>query len=135
MDVAARRRTLLDQVRGHAAAILGYAGAHLIDADRPFQEMGFDSLTAVEFRNRLSTAIDAGLPATLVFDYPTSRTLADHLAELVQPESAAADFTQRTAAGGEATARARSAASVGRIRDMDEEDLIRLALGDAYSEK
>ncbi|MET7773891.1 type I polyketide synthase [Nocardia sp. NPDC005366] len=134
MDPPARRRTLLDQVRGHAAAILGHAGAHLIDADRPFQEMGFDSLTAVEFRNRLGAAIEADLPATLVFDYPTPHALADHLAELVQP-AGAADSTQPQRHRTETATSASIAATTGRIREMNEEDLIRLALGEARGEK
>ncbi|WP_439956075.1 type I polyketide synthase [Nocardia yamanashiensis] len=134
MDSRARRRTLLDQVRGHAATLLGYAGAHFIDADRPFQEMGFDSLTAVEFRNRVAAAIEAELPATLVFDYPTSRALADHLAELVRPEDGAGSTPPQRLRAESATS-ASTAATTSRIREMNEEDLIRLALGEASGEK
>ncbi|MFJ6716973.1 beta-ketoacyl synthase N-terminal-like domain-containing protein, partial [Streptomyces sp. NPDC091265] len=74
-----RSRKLLDMVRGRVAKVLGHASAHAIEADRPFQELGFDSLSAVELRNELNLTTALRLPATLVFDYPTSRAVAGYI--------------------------------------------------------
>ncbi|OCB26301.1 polyketide synthase [Mycobacterium malmoense] len=75
----ARRRELVDLVRGNAATVLGLPNPADIDAGRAFQELGFDSLTAVELRNRLKTATGLTLSPTLIFDYPSPATLAEHL--------------------------------------------------------
>ncbi|MYX59483.1 SDR family NAD(P)-dependent oxidoreductase, partial [Streptomyces sp. SID8382] len=85
-----RDRALLDLVRDHTATVLGFVDADSVDADRGLMEAGFDSLTAVELRNRLGAASGLRLPATLLFDYPSCRAIAGYLATELVPEPAAA---------------------------------------------
>ncbi|MEV5647449.1 SDR family NAD(P)-dependent oxidoreductase [Nocardia sp. NPDC052254] len=76
----ARDGVVLEFVRGQVAAVLGYAAGDLVDIEQPFSAMGFDSLGAVEFRNRLTTTTGLRLPSTLVFDHPTTRAVAAFIA-------------------------------------------------------
>ncbi|MFF2727974.1 phosphopantetheine-binding protein [Streptomyces sp. NPDC058008] len=89
-----REGILLDVVRENVAAVLQYGGVTGIAPTQSFASLGFDSLTAVELRNRLAGLVGSRLPASLVFDYPTPVLLTGHLLGLLLPES---DPSQRGA--------------------------------------
>ncbi|GLZ27949.1 hypothetical protein Lesp02_01390 [Lentzea sp. NBRC 105346] len=88
-DADSARRVLLDLVCDHLAVILGHASGREIDETRAFRELGLDSVTAVELRNRLCAATGLRLPATVIFTHPSAHDLAamlfDELAPAVEP--------------------------------------------------
>ncbi|WP_435840095.1 type I polyketide synthase, partial [Streptomyces chilikensis] len=100
---AEQLRLLLATVREQAAMVLGHNGAGAIGETVTFRELGFDSLTAVEFRNALATATGLSLPATLVFDYPSPAVLAEYLRDEIvgAQDQDRASHTSVTGTGGE----------------------------------
>ncbi|WP_167756283.1 type I polyketide synthase [Streptomyces sp. 4R-3d] len=120
-DDQARSRYLLDLVSGHIAGILGHGSAHAVEPGRGLLDMGFDSLTAVELRNRLVTVTGLRLPTTLVFDHPTPEALAAHLRTELVPDAGS---------GGAAELLDRFAAALPELAAGDDRALLRERLED-----
>ncbi|MBB5801447.1 acyl transferase domain-containing protein/acyl carrier protein [Saccharothrix ecbatanensis] len=95
-----RARVVLELVQAQVADVLGHASANAVDPERAFKELGFDSLSAVELRNRLTQSTGVRLPATLVFDHPSPVAVARFLMSQVTVGSA-------TASGGRGVTRTR----------------------------
>ena len=98
---AERDRALMDLIRVEIAGVLGRDDPAAIDAGRAFNELGFDSLTSIELRNRLDTATGLRLPTTLIFDYPSARGLAGFIAAELFGRTA--DAGRRAGGGGRPT--------------------------------
>ncbi|MER5362907.1 type I polyketide synthase, partial [Streptomyces sp. NPDC002785] len=90
LTVPERDEALVELVCVQVAAVLGYSGPEVVDPARSFSEVGFDSLTAVELRNRLGAATGVRLPATLIFDHPTVNALVRFLRGELVPDDASA---------------------------------------------
>ncbi|MET7937996.1 SDR family NAD(P)-dependent oxidoreductase [Streptomyces sp. NPDC005322] len=91
-----RSALLVDLVREHVATVLGHAAPTDIAPAESFANLGFDSLTAVELRNRLADVTGVRLPTTLVFDYPSPESLAAFLGSALVPAAGTGDRVRRT---------------------------------------
>ncbi|MEV6771998.1 type I polyketide synthase [Nocardia sp. NPDC051030] len=98
---AERDRILLELVRREVATVLGHTGPDSIEPDRAFTDLGFDSLAAVELRGLITAASGVRVSSTLVFDHPTARAVAAHLAERLTGTAAPAAVTAPAAAADE----------------------------------
>ncbi len=117
-----QQAVLLDLVRSHIATVLGSSTPEAIDPDKAFQELGFDSLTAVEMRNRLKAATGLPLSPTLIFDYPNSTALAGYFRqELV---GASAEVAPKAAPGEAEIQRVVASIPVKRLRQAGVLDLL-----------
>ncbi|MET7519783.1 alpha/beta fold hydrolase [Streptomyces sp. NPDC005480] len=98
---ADRDTVILREVRNVAAAVLGHASGDAIDPNAPFTELGFDSLGAVEFRNRLAQLAGLTLPSTLIFDHPTAADAAKLVGSRI--EESATEAVEQAPAGARGT--------------------------------
>ncbi|MFI5783803.1 type I polyketide synthase, partial [Nocardia sp. NPDC051570] len=98
LDEAQRSAALLALVRGSVATVLGHSSPDAVEPGRAFQELGFDSLAAVELRNVLIAEIGQRLSPTVVFDYPSAQALSEHITELVTGVSVTDDVPAPRAA-------------------------------------
>jgi mycoketide-CoA synthase len=114
---------LLDLVRSHIATVLGNTAPEAIDPDKAFQELGFDSLTAVEMRNRLKAATGLALSPTLIFDYPNSAALAGYFRQELLGASSGQQ-TQQAAPGEAEIQRVVASIPVKRLRQAGVLDLL-----------
>ncbi|HKS43501.1 MAG TPA: beta-ketoacyl reductase, partial [Amycolatopsis sp.] len=156
VTAAEREHAVLDLVLSGVAAVLGHETGEALDGETAFKELGFDSLTAVELRNRLTKVTGLRLPATVVFDYPKPAVLAGHLITELFPGNGE---SATPASGEDELRRVLAATPLSRFRDagvldtllelagsdvagspaagdggideMDAEDLVKRALGSA----
>ncbi|MEW9534743.1 beta-ketoacyl synthase N-terminal-like domain-containing protein, partial [Microbispora sp. NPDC049125] len=96
LEPAERRQAVLDLVRTEVAAVLRHSDGDAVGTARAFRDLGLDSLTAVDLRNRLRTATGLPLPTTLIFDFPTPAAVTDHILSAL--DTASAELPEESAA-------------------------------------
>ncbi|MBD3006090.1 SDR family NAD(P)-dependent oxidoreductase, partial [Streptomyces sp. 5-10] len=133
---AQRHQILVRHIQTLAATILGHSGPEAVPPGQPFQELGFDSLTAVELRNQLAATTGLALAPALVFDHPTPSALATYLgAELTGQKAAVTTHTSSVAADDEPIAIVGMACRYpGGVRSPEELWQLVVAGGDAIGE-
>nr|WP_109530278.1 type I polyketide synthase [Nocardia aurea] len=87
LDGPARRTAVLELVRGETAAVLKHASGAEVSSTRAFRELGLDSLTAVDLRNRLRAATGLSLPTTLIFDHPSPEAVTDYVVSVLPADT------------------------------------------------
>jgi acyl transferase domain-containing protein/acyl carrier protein len=131
LSPADRLPAVLDLVRTEVATVLAHGSADAITGGQAFKDLGFDSLTAVELRNRVNTATGLSLPATLVFDYPNPEALADHVLAELLPDPAA----EAPAVDEDALRRTLATVSLDRFREAGILDTLLSLAGSASTEE
>ncbi|MFH9138975.1 beta-ketoacyl reductase, partial [Streptomyces sp. NPDC017524] len=121
---AQRREKLLDVVCGELATVLGHSRSRTVEVAQAFKDLGIDSVTAIELRNRIGSATGIRFSPIAVFDHPSSEALAEHLSNLVAATEEPADTTDKTA---EPDPDGREAST---IDSLAIEDLVRMARGE-----
>ncbi|MBD0844796.1 MULTISPECIES: beta-ketoacyl reductase, partial [unclassified Streptomyces] len=119
-----RREELIDIVSAELATVLGHSGAQTLDAGQAFKELGIDSVTAIELRNRISRSTGVRFSPIAVFDHPNAEALAEYLSSLVPAADADGVAEAATPDPGDEE-------EPSRIDSLAIEDLVRLARGES----
>jgi NAD(P)-dependent dehydrogenase (short-subunit alcohol dehydrogenase family)/acyl carrier protein len=149
LGTVGQQQLMLEMVQAEAAAVLGHSAADDVEAGRAFKDLGVDSVTAVELRDRLSVASGLRLPASLLYDYPSAAAVAEHLRMELSPDGGSEEARVREALASLPLSRLREAglldallqvagggpaphaqAQAQAIDTLDTDSLIRMALGD-----
>ena len=131
LSAAECHSVLLQLVCAQVAIVLGGPGGDEVDPDKTFQELGFDSLTAVELRNRLKTTTGLALSPTLIFDYPTPTAVTRHLGQQLTGNNE--DSDQGDDARDAEIQRLVASIPVSRLRDGGVLDILLDMVGDRQS--